>query len=92
MAVEEPNRFAFLAIREGVDADAGVAPPPCALGEIQRDWRRDRLVADVSAPLWILTHKDLRTTARVRVLRDHLPAAIVRKRAIVSGSEKASLE
>ena len=36
----------------------------------------------MSAPLWILTHRDLRATARVRVLREFLYEAIGAERAV----------
>ncbi len=78
------------AIRDAVDAHLGVAVLPCVLGETMPGWRRVRPVADLSAPVWILTHRDLRTTARVRVLRDRLAEAIVRKRAILEGSHAAT--
>lgn len=44
-----------------------------------------RLVPDVAAPVWILTHKDLRTTTRVRVLREFLTDAIVANRHVFEG-------
>ena len=48
-------------------------------------WRRVTLVRDVSAPLWILTHKDLRTTARVRVVRDFVTEAVARHKSLIEG-------
>ncbi len=73
------------AARDAVDADLGVALLPCALGDIKHAWRRIKLVPEVSAPLWILTHRDLRATARVRVLRDFLFEAIGGDRALYEG-------
>jgi len=72
-------------IRDAVDAGVGVALFPCALGARRAGWRRIQIVREASAPLWILTHRDLRTTARVRVLRDHLAEGIVKHRAIIEG-------
>lgn len=72
-------------LREAIDADAGVALIPCALGETRPDWRRLALVREMAAPLWILTHRDLRTTARVRVVRDALVDAIAERRALIEG-------
>jgi DNA-binding transcriptional LysR family regulator len=74
------------ALRDAVDAGAGVAILPCALGEIQPRWRRVRVVRDVAAPMWILTHKDLRATARVRAVRDFIAAAIARRRDVIEGT------
>lgn len=70
---------------EAVDAGAGVALVPCALGDLRPGWRRVALVREVTAPLWILTHKDLRTTARVRVVRDFLAEAVTRHRSLIEG-------
>jgi len=74
------------ALREGIDAGAGVAIVPCALGETRTAWRRLRLVPEASAPLWILTHRDLRSTARVQVVREALAAALRRRRALLEGA------
>jgi DNA-binding transcriptional LysR family regulator len=76
------------ALREAVDAGAGVALLPCALGEARPGWRRIARVPALSAPLWILTHRDLRTTARVRVLRDFVSDAIAKRRDLIEGRKK----
>jgi DNA-binding transcriptional LysR family regulator len=72
-------------LREAVDAGAGVTLLPCALGDLQPGWRRVALIRELSAPLWILSHRDLRTTARVRVLRDFVADAVVRQRSLIEG-------
>lgn len=72
------------AVGAAVDAGAGVAILPCLLGEV-RGWRRVRLVPEASAPMWILSHRDLKTTARVRVLRDFLADALAKQRKVVEG-------
>jgi DNA-binding transcriptional LysR family regulator len=72
-------------LREALDADTGVAIVPCALGENRRNWKRIDLLPDAAAPLWVLTHRDLRTTARVRVLRDFLVDALRERRAAIEG-------
>jgi DNA-binding transcriptional LysR family regulator len=73
------------AIRDAVSADLGVAILPCAQGESEPRWRRVRLVKEIGAPMWILTHRDLRTTARVRVLREFLADALMAKRKLIEG-------
>jgi len=75
-------------ISEAIDADMGVALLPCAVGGVRKGWRKIRELPRVSAPLWILTHQDLRTAARVRALRDHLAAAISKQRDTVEGRTK----
>ncbi len=72
------------AIRDAVDASIGVALQPCALGET-RAWRRVRIVDELSAPMWLVAHKDLRTNARVRAVRDFLASAVARRRALLEG-------
>lgn len=73
-------------LRDAVDAGIGVAIVPCALGESRPGWRRVRLVPDASTPLWVLSHRDLRNTARVRLVRDFLVEAIRARRAIFEGA------
>ncbi|HEY3496905.1 MAG TPA: LysR family transcriptional regulator [Polyangiaceae bacterium] len=77
------------AIRDAVEAAVGVALFPCAVGDARSDWKRVRLVPEVVAPLWILTHRDLRATARVRALRDHLWEALVEQRPLYEGKGAA---
>lgn len=78
------------AIRDAIDADMGVALLPCAVGDARPGWRRVRLVPEVSAPLWILTHRDLRATARVRVLRDTLWEALSEERPLYEGKRPSA--
>jgi DNA-binding transcriptional LysR family regulator len=78
------------AARDAVDAGVGVALLPCAIGDPRPGWRRLRLVPEVSAPLWILTHRDLRATARVRVLRDTLWEALSAERDLYEGRRPRS--
>lgn len=72
--------------REGVDAGAGVAILPCALGESRPTWRRLRLIPEAATPIWVLSHRDLRNTARVRAVRDELCAAIAARWAQFEGA------
>jgi DNA-binding transcriptional LysR family regulator len=73
------------AIRDAVDAGVGVGVFPCASAPPAPGWRLVHRLREAAAPLWILTHRDLRTTARVRMLRDHLSMAIVARRALIEG-------
>jgi DNA-binding transcriptional LysR family regulator len=78
------------AVRDAVDADLGVALLPCALGDARPGWRRVRFIPEIGGPLWILTHRDLRATARVRVLREVLWEELSRLRALYEGTSVAS--
>jgi len=75
-------------VRDAIDADIGVALLPCALGDLRPTWQRIELIPEVRAPLWILTHRDLRATARVRILRDFLGDAITTHRDLYEGRRK----
>jgi DNA-binding transcriptional LysR family regulator len=67
------------AIRDGVTAGLGVAIYPRVSGDDEPTWRRIRLLPrGAGAPLWLLTHRDLRTTARVRVVRDFIAKRFAR--------------
>lgn len=73
------------ALRDAVNADLGVTVLPCATGDREPTWRRVRLVREITAPIWVLTHRDLRATPRVRALRDFLVAGIESQRALLEG-------
>jgi DNA-binding transcriptional LysR family regulator len=73
------------AVGAAVNAGAGITSWPCIQGEVMPGWRRIRLMPEISAPMWILSHRDLRTTARVRVLRDFLADAVTKQRRIIEG-------
>lgn len=77
-------------MRDAVDAGLGAGVFPCALGAA-RGWRLLRTIRELGAPLWILTHEDLRTTARVRAVRDALADAILAARRAIEGQSEKSL-
>jgi len=73
-------------MKEAVDAGLGVTIMPCALGDSQRTWRRIKLAPELTTPIWILSHKDLRATTRMRVFREFLADAVLAKRALLEVS------
>jgi DNA-binding transcriptional LysR family regulator len=77
----------FVALYEAAAAGMGVAALPCYLADPSRRLVRLRAapVAELATELWILTHPDLRGTARIRALTDHLAAALVGDRALLEG-------
>jgi DNA-binding transcriptional LysR family regulator len=73
----------MIAAREGV----GVALLPCYLGDAEPKLRRvvKQPLPDLARELWIITHTDLRRTARVRAFMETITAALVRQRQAISG-------
>jgi DNA-binding transcriptional LysR family regulator len=75
-----------LGLTEAVEAGIGVGPLPCFIADA-----RPALVRlsppnpDFSTGLWLLTHPDLRHSARVRVFLDFLAAEIARQRKYIEG-------
>ncbi|HZP99845.1 MAG TPA: LysR family transcriptional regulator [Reyranella sp.] len=78
---------ALPALKDAVCAGVGVALLPCYLGDTEAQLRRvpSRAGSDVRSALWLLTHSDLRRTARIRAVMDFLAAALGSERALVEG-------
>ena len=68
-----------------VSAGVGVTLLMCALGDSHQDWRRIALVPELATPVWILSHRDLRATVRMRAVRDYLAEALLAKRDLLEG-------
>ena len=67
-------------------AGVGLAALPCYLGDSDARLARARApIAEMTTALWVLTHRDLARTARVRLLMDHLSAALGRLRPLLEG-------
>lgn len=78
----------LLALFEAAKCGLGAAPLPCFLADPETDLRR--LMAPPQAlhsELWLLSHPDLRRTARVRVLMDFLAEAIEAQRDLIEGRD-----
>lgn len=70
----------------GAKANMGIAMLPCLLGDTEPSLRR--LPPGIAKPahdLWFLTHRDTRTTVRLRVFSDFLVKYINRQRALIEG-------
>lgn len=72
-------------LRDAVDSGLGVTVVPCAFGDAQPGWRRLALISDLAAPLWVLSHRDLRDTARTRALRDLLVETVLANVDLIEG-------
>jgi DNA-binding transcriptional LysR family regulator len=76
----------LVSMRELCAASAGLAALPCYLGDSDARLVRVRPpVAEMTTALWVLTHPDLARTARVRLLMDHVSAALGRQRPLLEG-------
>lgn len=82
-----------LGLAEAAAAGIGLAVLPCFIGGVTPGLvRLSGPVPDMDSALWLLTHPDLRTTARVRAFMDHAGQEIVRRRAQIEGTEEAPSE
>jgi DNA-binding transcriptional LysR family regulator len=65
----------------------GIAQMPCALCEPDPDlYRIPATYIEPGWGLWILSHVDLRTTARVRVFKNFLLEELKKQKALLEGS------
>ncbi len=59
---------------------------PCYLADRMPGLSRIRgPIAEIATELWVLTHEDLKGTARIRALTDHLVAALGAERDLIEG-------
>lgn len=68
-------------LEKAVDADLGVTLMPMVLGKSRRTWQCIRHIKEIRAPIWVLSHPDLQTTARVRAVRDFIGTTLARSAA-----------
>ena len=59
-------------LEKAIDADLGVTLMPVSLGDARRTWHCFQRLKDMHPAVWVLSHSDLKTTARVRVVRDFI--------------------
>lgn len=75
------------AVREAI----GVAALPCYLADPEPGLRRVLgPVAELSRELWLITHEDLRRTARVRAFMDVVGEGLVARRGVFEGGAGAA--
>jgi DNA-binding transcriptional LysR family regulator len=75
-----------LGLGEAAAAGIGLALLPCFIGAALPGLARlDGAVPDFGAGLWLLTHPDLKQTARVRAFMDFAGAEIARRKAVIEG-------
>src|SRR5262249_49778379 len=78
---------ALPALKDAACAGMGMALLPCYLGDEEVRLRRVPEAAgpDIRSALWLLTHSDLKRTARVRAVMDFLGSALSSERALLEG-------
>ena len=78
----------LLGLRHAAQAGLGLAALPCYLGDTAPDLVRvHRPIAEMETALWILTHEDLRHTARIRAFTEFAAGAFNRRRALLEGAQ-----
>jgi DNA-binding transcriptional LysR family regulator len=76
----------LLSLRQAAAAGLGLAALPCYLGDASPSLRRaGPPVEEMATALWILTHEDLRRTARVRAFTEFAAEALGRERDLLEG-------
>ena len=76
----------FVSMRLLAEAGLGAAALPCYLGDASPSLvRLSPPVEAMRTGLWILTHEDLRRTARIRTVMDFLGAELSKMKPLISG-------
>lgn len=79
----------LLALCQAAQAGLGLAALPCYLGDTAPDLVRMRPpIPEMDTALWILTHEDLRHTARIRAFTEFAAAAFARRRPLLEGAQR----
>ncbi|WGR92443.1 LysR substrate-binding domain-containing protein [Bradyrhizobium sp. ISRA443] len=78
---------ALPALRDAAIAGLGLALLPCYVGDLAPGLRRvtPKTLAEPRSALWLLTHDDLKRTARIRATLDFLAKALAAERALFEG-------
>jgi DNA-binding transcriptional LysR family regulator len=75
-----------LGLAEAVESGIGIGPLPCFIADARPALLRlTPPNPDFSTGLWLLTHPDLRQSARVRAFLDFIAAEIAKQRRIIEG-------
>ncbi|MVT66741.1 LysR family transcriptional regulator [Bradyrhizobium pachyrhizi] len=83
---------ALPALRDAAAAGLGLALLPCYVGNVAPTLRRvtPKALAEPRSALWLLTHDDLKRTARIRATLDFLARALTSERALFEGKRAGS--
>lgn len=78
----------LLALRQAAQASLGLAALPCYLGDTSPDLVCvHQPIPELQTALWILTHSDLRHTARVRAFTEFAGNAFAQRRSLLEGAQ-----
>lgn len=78
----------LVAMRQAAQAGLGLAALPCYLGDSSPDLLCVHPpIAAMETALWILTHEDLRHTARIRAFTEFAANAFARRRPLLEGKQ-----
>jgi DNA-binding transcriptional LysR family regulator len=88
---DSPPRIVFkgssiISVTRAAKEGMGAAILPCAIGEKDPELKRAAPTFKGVTELWILTHADLRQTARVKALMEHLYECLSGDKSIMEGS------
>ena len=76
-----------LSMAEVIAAGAGAGVLPCFIGNGRSDLTRiGEPIAELDVGLWILTHPDLRHSARVRAFTDYVGGELIKLRKVLEGA------
>ena len=82
-----------LGLAEAVAAGGGMALIPCFIGAATPGLTRVAFPEpEIEAGLWLLTHPDLKNTARVRAFMDYTAAEIGKRRAIIECTNDVAMK
>lgn len=81
---------ALPALRDAALAGLGLALLPCYLGDPAPGLRRLAQKTEPRSALWLLTHDDLKRTARIRATLDFLAKAFTSERALFEGRQTSA--
>jgi DNA-binding transcriptional LysR family regulator len=81
---------ALPALRDAARAGLGLAMLPCYVGDVADGLRRaTRAANELRSALWLLTHDDLKRTARIRAVTDFLATRLASERSLLEGKRPA---